>query len=139
LRLDVPSSGRILKTIHIRDAIRDFGPFYKGPGRWLLIGIWALCIPAALSLAYASVLYLVFGVASLLSSTSITIGDSCLLPLAFLWWFAIPCARVATVALTLPFALKPMPNKAMWGGLIAVAANWIAFILTLLVAARLRF
>jgi hypothetical protein len=123
----------------LRNTIRHFGPFYKGPGRWHLVGIWALCTPAVLSLAYASVLYIVFGVANLLSSTSITIGDSLLLPLAFLWWFAIPCACVATVALTLPFALKPMSNNAMWGALIAVVANWIAFVLTSLVAARLRF
>ena len=123
----------------VRDAIRDFGPSYKGPGRRILVGIWALCIPAALSLAYASALYLVFGAANLLSSSSITVGDSFLLPLAFLWWFAIPCACVATVALTLPLALKPMPNKAVWGGFIAVAANWIAFVLTSLVATRLRF
>jgi hypothetical protein len=135
---EVPPSDLFSKTSDIRAALVGFSPFYKGPGRSMLIAIWVLCGPAILSLISLLVLGTLAGIMRLLSTTVGSVGDLFYLP-AVLWLLAIPCACVGTVVLTLPFSSKKLPTKVMWGGFIAVAINWTAIGLAYLLRSWLLF
>jgi len=121
----VPPSDSILKMANIGGGVVGFSLAYKGPGQRMLRTIWLLCGPALFSLISVAVLDSGARIMLLFSAT-IRIAESLLYFSAAIWFLAIFCACVATVALTLPFSLKRVPARVMWGGCLAVAINWSA-------------
>jgi hypothetical protein len=127
---------RLFTAANVRSVFVEFGPMYKGPVRWLVVTVWAFCVPSFLALVLVLLFYGLAIMARILSTDADAAGRFLSYVSVGIWFLAIPCAVVG-LAGALGLLYYNVPAKTNWTAFAFAAASGIAIGLTYLLFAAM--